>query len=169
MATYTALCTWPQPPFPYTGAYPEASVPSRMTQTLATEKTPAPTAANRGGKRGSLALVVAAGALVLSMSLGIRQTFGLFIGPIAADHLVTVGFLSFAIALQNLMWGLAQPFAGALTDRFGPAPVVAGGAVLYGAGLLAVVHQPDALAVVVGFGLLVGIGQSATTFAVVIA
>lgn len=117
----------------------------------------------------SLALVVAAGALVLSVALGIRQTFGLFIGPIAGDHLVTVGFLSFAVALQNLMWGLAQPFAGALTDRLGPAPVVAGGALLYGAGLLAVVHRPDALAVVLGFGVLVGIGQSAMTFAVVIA
>ena len=99
-------------------------------------------------KKGSLALVVGSGALVLSLALGIRQTFGLFLGPIAADHLVTVGFLSFAIALQNLMWGLAQPFAGALTDRFGPAPVVAGGALLYGAGLLAVAHQPDALAVI---------------------
>ena len=117
----------------------------------------------------SLALVVAAGALVLSVALGIRQTFGLFIGPIAGDHLVTVGFLSFAVALQNLMWGLAQPFAGALTDRLGPAPVVAGGALLYGAGLLAVVHRPDALAVVLGFGVLVGVGQSAMTFAVVIA
>lgn len=119
-------------------------------------------------KKGSLALVVASGALVLSLALGIRQTFGLFLGPIAADHLVTVGFLSFAIALQNLMWGIAQPFAGALTDRFGPAPVVAAGAVLYGAGLLAVAHRPDALAVILGFGLLVGVGQSAMTFAVVI-
>jgi predicted MFS family arabinose efflux permease len=119
--------------------------------------------------KASLALVVASGALLLSVALGARQTFGLFIGPIAADHLVTVAFLSLAIALQNLMWGLAQPFAGALTDRFGPAPVVAGGAMLYGAGLLAVAHRPDALAVVLGFGLLVGIGQSAMTFAVVIA
>ncbi|HYW53720.1 MAG TPA: MFS transporter [Dongiaceae bacterium] len=120
-------------------------------------------------KKDSLAAVVASGALVLSVSLGIRQTFGLFIGPIAADHLVTVGFLSFAIALQNLIWGLAQPFAGALTDRFGPTPVVAAGALVYGAGLLAVVHRPDALAIVLGFGVLVGIGQSAMTFAVVIA
>lgn len=117
----------------------------------------------------SLAVVVASGALVLSVALGARQTFGLFIGPIAADHLVTIGFLSFAIALQNLIWGLAQPFAGALTDRFGPAPVVAGGAIAYGAGLFAVVHRPDALAVVLGFGVLAGVGQSAMTFAVVIA
>ncbi len=125
---------------------------------------------NKRTARGpSLAVVVASGALVLSVALGARQTFGLFIGPIAADHLVTVGFLSFAIAVQNLMWGLAQPIAGALTDRFGPAPVVAGGALLYGAGLFAVVHRPDALAVVLGFGVLVGVGQSAMTFAVVIA
>ena len=87
-------------------------------------------------KHGSFAVVVAAGALVLSVALGVRQTFGLFIGPIAADHFVSVGLLSFAIALQNLIWGLAQPFAGALTDRFGPAPVVAPERWLYGAGLL---------------------------------
>jgi MFS family permease len=123
----------------------------------------------RNARGPSIAVVVASGALVLSVALGVRQTFGLFIGPIAGDHLVTVGFLSFAIALQNLTWGLAQPFAGALTDRFGPAPVVAGGAIVYGAGLLAVVQRPDALAVVLGFGVLVGVGQSAMTFAVVIA
>ncbi len=117
----------------------------------------------------SIGLVVAAGGLVISVALGVRQTFGLFIGPIAGNHLVSVGLLSFAIALQNLTWGLAQPFAGALTDRFGPAPVVAAGSVFYAIGLLAVAHSPDALAVVLGFGILVGIGQSAMTFAVVIA
>ncbi|HEY0615856.1 MAG TPA: MFS transporter [Candidatus Elarobacter sp.] len=116
----------------------------------------------------SIAGVVAAGALVISVGLGVRQTFGLYIGPIAGEHLVTVGLLSLAIALQNLIWGLAQPFAGALTDRFGPAPVVAGGAVLYALGLAAVAVDPGALAVVLGFGVLVGLGQAAMTFAVVI-
>lgn len=115
-----------------------------------------------------IAGVIAAGALIISVGLGIRQTFGLYIGPIAGEHLVTVGLLSLAIALQNLMWGVAQPFAGALTDRFGPAPVVAGGAVLYALGVVAVALRPDALAVVLGFGLLVGLGQAAMTFAVVI-
>ncbi|HEY0395380.1 MAG TPA: MFS transporter [Candidatus Elarobacter sp.] len=116
----------------------------------------------------SIAGVVAGGALVISVGLGIRQTFGLYIGPIAGEHLVTVGLLSLAIALQNLVWGLAQPFAGALTDRFGPAPVVAGGAVLYALGILSVALRPDALAIVAGFGILVGLGQAAMTFAVVI-
>ena len=116
----------------------------------------------------SIAGVVAGGALVISVGLGIRQTFGLYIGPIAGEHLVTVGLLSLAIALQNLVWGIAQPFAGALTDRFGPAPVVAGGAVLYALGILSVALRPDALAIVAGFGILVGLGQAAMTFAVVI-
>lgn len=116
----------------------------------------------------SIAGVVAAGALVISVGLGIRQTFGLYLGPIAGQHLVAIGLLSLAIALQNLVWGIAQPFAGALTDRFGPAIVVAGGAALYALGLLMVALHPDALAVVAGFGVLVGLGQAAMTFAVVI-
>jgi MFS family permease len=116
----------------------------------------------------SVAGVVVAGALIISAGLGIRSTFGLYLGPVAAAHVAAVGLLSLAIALQNLIWGLAQPFAGALSDRFGPAPVVAGGAVLYAAGLLAVAAHPGALAVVVGFGVLVGLGQAAMTFAVVI-
>ena len=116
-----------------------------------------------------IAGVVAAAALILSAGLGIRQTFGLFIGPIAGDHLVTVGLLSAAIALQNLVWGFAQPVAGGLTDRFGPGPVVAAGGLLYAAGLFAVALHPGTYAVVLGFGILVGLGQAGMTFAVVIA
>ena len=111
--------------------------------------------------------IVAVGALVLSTALGIRQTFGLFVAPLGAQHVITVGLLSFAIALQNLIWGLGQPLAGGVSDRFGPAPVVAAGAAMYAAGLLAVAYRPDALAIVIGFGVLVGLGQSAMTFAVV--
>lgn len=118
--------------------------------------------------RSSIWPLVLVAALILSTALGIRQTFGLFIAPLAADHIVTVGLLSFAIAIQNLIWGVAQPIAGGISDRFGPAPVVAGGAAIYAAGLLAVAYRPDALAIVIGFGVLVGLGQSAMTFAVVL-
>jgi len=117
----------------------------------------------------SIAGVVAAGGLILSAGLGIRQTFGLYLAPIAQEHVVTVASLSLAIALQNLVWGLGQPVAGACTDRFGPAPVVAVGACLYALGLGTVAFQPAFLAVVAGFGIMVGLGQAAMTFAVVIA
>ncbi|MGH7708995.1 MAG: MFS transporter, partial [Vulcanimicrobiaceae bacterium] len=86
-------------------------------------------------RKPQLGLVLAAGALIISAALGIRQTFGLFMAPIGAAHVVSLPLLTFAIALQNLMWGVAQPFAGALSDRYGPGVVIAAGAVLYAAGL----------------------------------
>jgi predicted MFS family arabinose efflux permease len=112
-------------------------------------------------------LLVAAG-LVMSVALGARQSFGLFVGPIVASHAVSLPLLAFAIALQNLIWGIAQPFAGSLADRFGPAAVVAAGAAVYALGLAAVALHPGVLTVVLGFGILVGVGLSGMTFAVVI-
>ncbi|HTD33576.1 MAG TPA: MFS transporter, partial [Candidatus Elarobacter sp.] len=114
------------------------------------------------------AALVAAGGLVISVALGARQSFGLFIGPIVATHAVSLPLLAFALALQNLVWGIAQPFAGSLSDRFGPPAVVAAGAALYALGLAAVALRPDTLSVVLGFGILVGVGLSGMTFAVVI-
>ena len=73
--------------------------------------------------RNKTALVVLSGALVMSTAMGIRQTFGLFIGPFSFDRGMPVTLIAFAIALHNLVWGLAQPFAGAAADRHGPAPV----------------------------------------------
>ena len=71
-------------------------------------------------RRPSLSLVLAAGALVMSAALGTRQTFGLFLQPIGAAHVVPISLLAFALAVQNLVWGIAQPVAGALSDRYGP-------------------------------------------------
>ncbi|HTD37333.1 MAG TPA: MFS transporter [Candidatus Limnocylindrales bacterium] len=114
------------------------------------------------------AVLLVAGGLVISVALGARQSFGLFVGPIVASHAVSLPLLAFALALQNLIWGIAQPFAGGLADRFGPAPVVAAGAVAYALGLVAVALHPDVVSVVLGFGVLVGVGLSGMTFAVVI-
>ena len=83
----------------------------------------------------ALALSIVAGALVMSAALGVRQTFGLFVGPFSFDHGLPVTHIAFAIALHNLVWGAAQPFAGAAVDRYGAAPVVAFGAVVFAAGL----------------------------------
>ncbi|HEV3087942.1 MAG TPA: MFS transporter [Candidatus Elarobacter sp.] len=119
-------------------------------------------------RKPPVVLVVVAGALIISAALGIRQTFGLFMSPIGAAHVVSLPLLAFALALQNLMWGVGQPFAGGLSDRYGPPVVVAVGALLYAVGLAGVALQPGVLSVLLGFGILVGLGQSAMTFAVVI-
>ncbi|MGE8159416.1 MFS transporter [Paraburkholderia sp. NPDC080076] len=113
-------------------------------------------------------LVILAGALILSAAMGIRQTFGLFVGPFSFDRGLPVTLIAFAIALHNLVWGFAQPFAGAAADRYGSAPVVAFGATTFAAGLGLAAVAPSGAMLIVGMGLLVGIGVSCTTFGVVL-
>ncbi|OLL32441.1 MFS transporter [Burkholderia sp. SRS-W-2-2016] len=113
-------------------------------------------------------LVIVAGALILSAAMGIRQTFGLFIGPFSFDRGLPVTLIAFAIALHNLVWGFAQPFAGAAADRYGSAPVVAFGATTFAAGLALSAVAPSGAWLVIGMGLLVGVGVSCTTFGVVL-
>ncbi len=120
------------------------------------------------GDRRKAILMILAGAFILSAALGIRQTFGLFISPLAFDRGIAVTLTAFAIALHNLVWGVAQPFAGAAADRYGPAPVVAFGAMAFAAGLALVALMPSGAMLVVGLGLLVGIGISCTSFGVVL-
>lgn len=73
--------------------------------------------------------VVVAGGIITSLSLGVRSTFGLLVGPIAEGLDADLGSISLAIAIQNLMWGFSQPLAGALSDRFGATWTLAGGGV----------------------------------------
>ncbi|QHE91899.1 MFS transporter [Pandoraea fibrosis] len=113
-------------------------------------------------------LIIIAGALVLSAAMGTRQTFGLFINPFSYDRGVPVTLVAFAIALHNLVWGFAQPFAGAMADRHGPAPVVAFGAFAFAGGLAMAALAPSGIWLVIGLGVLVGLGISCTTFGVVL-
>ena len=113
--------------------------------------------------------VVIAAALVLSVVMGTRQTFGLYINPFSYDRGLPVTVIAFAIALHNLVWGFAQPFAGAAADRYGATPVVAFGAVTFAAGLALAAVAPSGLLLIIGLGLLVGIGISCTSFGVVLA
>ena len=84
---------------------------------------------------GTALVALSCGAAILMFSLGIRHAFGLFLQPVTADLGWGREAFAFAIALQNLVWGVAQPFTGVIADRFGAVRVVAGGAVLYVAGL----------------------------------
>jgi len=116
----------------------------------------------------ALAVVLACAGAVLLIALGIRQSFGLFLWPICADRGWGRETVSFAFALQNLTWGLAQPFAGALADRYGAAKVLAAGGLAYSAGLVMMALAESPAGFGTGTGLLIGLGQSGAGFGVVL-
>jgi predicted MFS family arabinose efflux permease len=111
--------------------------------------------------------ITLAGSLTLCLALGIRQGFGLFLAPITTDLGIGRGSFALAIAGQNLLWGGVQPFVGMIADRYGSGRVLASGAILYILGLL-VMAGGSPLALNLGAGLLVGLGLSGVSFAVVL-
>src|SRR3954468_10457080 len=84
----------------------------------------------------SVTVLIVVAALVLSLSMGVRQSLGLFLQPVTQELGVSAASFGFALALQNLVWGLSQPVIGALGDRFGPRPVLIGSALIYAIGLI---------------------------------
>ncbi|SFD15270.1 MFS transporter [Tropicimonas isoalkanivorans] len=107
------------------------------------------------------------GSLILLISLGVRHTFGLFLQPVSMDQGWGRETFAFSIALQNLVWGASQPFAGMLADRYGAKPVVAVGAVLYGLGLWLMSIVGGEALFILGAGVVIGLGLSGTTFPVI--
>mgnify|MGYP000031085552 CR=1 FL=1 len=112
--------------------------------------------------------ILISGSLILALSLGLRHAFGLFLQPMTLDHGWSRELFSFSIALQNLLWGVFQPFAGAFADRHGAGRTLVGGALLYILGLVIMAHADSALGLNLGAGLLIGMGLSGTTFSVVL-
>ena len=78
-----------------------------------------------------VAWMIIAGTAIITIAMGVRNTFGIFLQPLSAEHGVSITMLSLAVALQNLFWGLAQPIAGAISDRQGAGRVIAVGGLLY--------------------------------------
>ena len=111
--------------------------------------------------------VLICGALIVALSMGIRHGFGLWLQPVTMDRGWSRETFAFAIAIQNLAWGLAGPFAGALSDRFGAFRVLLVGAVLYALGLIFMGLSTSGLAFMGSAGLMIGMAQSGTTYAVV--
>ena len=111
--------------------------------------------------------VIGAGAAVLTFSLGIRQTFGLYLVPMTLDLDWSRGLFGLAIAVQNLCWGAAQPFVGGLADRYGSGKVIAGGAILYAIGLFGMANAITPTALLINGGVLIGLGMSGAGHAVV--
>lgn len=112
--------------------------------------------------------VLLGASLVLALSLGIRHGFGLFLPPMSAEFGWGREVFAFAIALQNLIWGLTQPFTGALADRFGAKRTVIVGGVLYAIGLGCMGLADSPLSLSLSAGLLIGIGLSGTSFSVIL-
>ncbi|MBI2752004.1 MAG: MFS transporter [Betaproteobacteria bacterium] len=117
-------------------------------------------------RRPMLVLLVLS-ALIISLSMGLRQSLGLFLPPVTLDLGISAAVFSFSLALQNIVWGLSQPFVGALADRYGARPVLVGTALTYAAGLLLMVFSKGALGLDVA-GFLTGIGVAGTGFGVLI-
>ncbi|WP_242769985.1 MFS transporter [Sphingopyxis sp. YF1] len=113
-------------------------------------------------------IVIACAAFIVTLAMGVRQSFGLFLPQMSVDIGISRSDFGLAMALQNLLFGLVQPFVGALADKHGAGRIVLAGALLYALGLLGAALATDALGLHISFGLLIGMAQSATTFVVVL-
>ncbi|MGA0612964.1 MFS transporter [Caldimonas sp. KR1-144] len=115
----------------------------------------------------SMTQVLICGAAIVTLSMGIRHGFGLWLQPITSDRGWTRETFAFALAVQNLAWGIAGPFAGMLADRFGAFKVLLAGSLLYALGLIGMAMSTSGLAFTGSTGLLLGMAQSGTTYAVI--
>jgi len=123
--------------------------------------------ATPGNRRAMLLLIVLSG-LIISLCMGLRQSLGLFMRPMTLDLGISAATFGFTIALQNIVWGVSQPFVGALADRYGPRPVLIVTSLLYAVGLLLMIVSksiPGGLEVA---GFLIGIGTAGAGFGVLI-
>lgn len=117
--------------------------------------------------RLSAAQVLICGAAIVTLSMGVRHGFGLWLQPITQEMGWTREDFSFALAIQNLAWGLFGIFAGMAADRFGAFRVLLGGALLYALGLAGMALSPTPFVFMLTAGLLIGAAQAGTTYAVV--
>ncbi|OGA50619.1 MAG: MFS transporter [Betaproteobacteria bacterium RIFCSPLOWO2_12_FULL_63_13] len=113
--------------------------------------------------------VLLGASLMLTMSMGMRQSFGLFVRPITADIGVSVADFTFALAVQNIVWGLTQPLTGAIADRFGCRAVTISGSFLFAAGLAVTMIATGPIALLIGMGLMIGLAMSCVSLSLALA
>ena len=111
--------------------------------------------------------VLACGATIVTLSMGIRHGFGLWLQPITQAQGWTREAFALALAIQNLAWGIAGVFAGMAADRFGAFKVIASCAILYAVGLIGMAHANTPVLFALSTGVLIGIAQAGTTYAVI--
>jgi MFS family permease len=127
---------------------------------------PRPSPGSSGGFNATALSILIGASVMLSLSMGMRQSLGLFMGDITRGVGITVAEFTFAIAVQNILWGITQPMVGAIVDRFGCRPVTIAGTILYAAGLGLPIVLPGNLGVMLGLGVLLGVALSCTAAAV---
>jgi predicted MFS family arabinose efflux permease len=113
-------------------------------------------------------IVIASAAAIVTLAMGVRQAFGLFLPPISLELGIGRADFGLAVAISNLVFGLAQPVVGALADRHGAGRVVLVGTLIYVAGLIGASWVGSAFGLHLTFGLMIGLAMSATTFVVVL-
>lgn len=113
-------------------------------------------------------VVLVCASIILAISLGIRHSFGLFLQPISLEGGWGRDVFAFAIALQNLVWGVSQPFVGMMADRLGAGRVIIAGTIVYALGLLVMANPHGQVVFTLGAGMLVGLGLAGTTYPLVL-
>ena len=113
------------------------------------------------------AIALLCGGIILTLSMGTRQGFGLFLKPMTLDHGWSRETFAFALALQNLLWGASQPFVGMIADRMGAGRVLVVGALLYAGGLVLMAMSDTGLQFSLASGVVLGLAQGCTTFSIV--
>jgi MFS family permease len=121
-----------------------------------------------GGLQRRHLFIMSAAAAILMITMGVRQTLGLFIAPITDSTQVGYAAMSFALAVGQLMWGVAQPVFGALADRHGADRVLFGGAILLAAGCALTPFADSEWALVITIGVLTAAGAGAGSLAVLL-
>jgi MFS family permease len=114
-------------------------------------------------------LIIVAGCIVAIISFGARSSMGLFTHPISEFHQWPREVYGFAMAIQNLMWGVAQPIAGAFADKYGTPRVLIAGALLYATGIVLMPFSHTPFLMFLSGGLLVGVGIATASFSIVMA
>ena len=113
--------------------------------------------------------VLIGASVMLTMSMGMRQAFGLFVTPVTQDIGVSVSDFTFALAVQNIIWGATQPLTGAVADRFGCRTITVFGSLLFAAGLLTTMFATGPLTLLLGMGVMIGLSMSCVSLSLALA
>jgi MFS family permease len=141
---------------------------SSETKTAETELG-VPKAETNAGDWRTPTVIIGFGCLIALIAFGPRSTLGFFLSPLSTANHWGRDVFAFALALQNLLWGVGQPFAGVIADRFGATRVLSIGALMYAAGLALMAHATSAAFLDLSAGILIGFGLAGSSFMVVLA